>query len=83
MYTPQHNPSKFAPRPFHYPKGGAKDLDTYSKARLEKIEGEIKVMEGELSALEETLSVEKRALEDAKVREAFQIKVATTLKFFS
>lgn len=40
-------------------------------------------MEGELSALEETLSVEKRALEDAKVREAFQIKVATTLKFFS
>mmetsp|Transcript_47775 Transcript_47775/g.132832 ORF Transcript_47775/g.132832 Transcript_47775/m.132832 type:complete len:455 (+) Transcript_47775:1249-2613(+) len=49
------------------PKGGAKELDTYSKARLEKVEEEIKVMEGDLSALEETLAVEKRALEDSKV----------------
>ena len=44
------------------PKGGAKELDTYSKARLEKVEEEIKVMEGDLSALEETLAGESRAV---------------------
>jgi len=63
------------------PKGGAKELDTYSKARLEKVEEEIKVMEGDLSALEETLAVEKRALEDSKVhKEGLENAKAELLK---